>query len=145
MLQVMQKLNVLIVDDQAGVRLLLETIVKEAGHRVAVAKNGLEAVQLVSRVKPDLVFLDIKMPVMDGLQALERIKSISPLSKVIIMTAFNSEKTLKKAMHEGALRCILKPFDIKQIRDFIAECAGNLGKSNCMVKMENRSKIVKGA
>lgn len=142
-MQGMRKLNVLIVDDQAGVRLLLETIVKDAGQRAYVARNGLEAVRLVNKIKPDLVFLDVRMPVMDGLEALRRIKSANSSTNVIVMTAFGKEETFKEAMDKGAWKCILKPFDIDQIRDFIAKCADNLETDKNM--LESRTEIVSGA
>jgi len=137
-LQKNRQLNVLIVDDQVGVRFLLETIVNDSGHKAYVARNGLEAVNMVVTVKPDLVFLDVRMPVMDGLEALGRIKSVSPSTKVVIMTAFSKEETFKKAKDKGALKCILKPFDVRQIRELMAMCEKSLEEDKNNVNSKNK-------
>ncbi|MGB9860464.1 MAG: response regulator, partial [Moorellaceae bacterium] len=73
--------KVLVVDDEAGVRLLLELVFKEEGYQVAVASNGLLALQKIRSFQPDVVILDIKMPVMNGLEALPKIKALSPQTK----------------------------------------------------------------
>jgi len=116
-----ETLDVLIVDDQAGVRCLLEIIASEAGHRVYTARNGLEAVNLVRSIRPDLIFMDVRMPVMGGLEALGKIKALAPETNVIMMTAFGSEETVSWAMEKGAVCCIIKPFDIDEIKGFLDE------------------------
>ncbi|MDD4169006.1 MAG: response regulator [Desulfotomaculaceae bacterium] len=116
-----EPLDILIVDDQAGVRHLLEIIIKELGHKAHTASNGLEAVSLTCSIHPDLVFMDIRMPLMGGLEALNRIKTFAPGTNVVIMTAFGSEETIAQAMQEGALGCIVKPFDIDQIKQFMTK------------------------
>ena len=116
----MQKaLDVLIVDDQAGVRYLLEILVREMGHRVHVGQNGVEAVEKVRSVKPDLVFMDVRMPVMGGLEALGKIKKIAPLTEVIMMTAYSAEDTATIAMQKGAMMCMSKPFDVEEVKHIL--------------------------
>ncbi|OPY58262.1 MAG: Sporulation initiation phosphotransferase F [Pelotomaculum sp. PtaU1.Bin035] len=114
-----EPLNILIVDDQAGVRYLLEIVVGEAGHRAHTARNGLEAVKLANSIRPDLVFMDVRMPIMGGLEALDKIKALTPETDVIIMTAFCSEDTIAQAMQKGALCCISKPFDVDELKIFL--------------------------
>ncbi|MEG6616616.1 response regulator [Peptococcaceae bacterium 1198_IL3148] len=114
-------IDILIVDDQPGVRYLLDILIKEMGHNTYSAQNGLEAVEIVKRVKPDLVFMDVRMPVMDGLEALTKIKAISPSVNVVMMTANFTEETIDKAMQKGASKCMAKPFDVEDIRDIIEE------------------------
>jgi len=116
-----ETLDVLIVDDQAGVRCLLEIIASEAGHRAYTARNGLEAVNLARSIRPDLIFMDVRMPVMGGLEALDKIKALLPETNVIMMTAFGSEETVSWAKKRGALCCIAKPFDVNEIREFLDE------------------------
>ncbi len=113
-------LDILVVDDQSGVRYLLQTLIAETGHNVFTAANGLEAVEAVKNKKPDLIFMDIRMPVMDGLEALTRIKMISPRTEVIMMTANNSEEVVKRSLEMGAIKCLAKPFNVKDIIDAIA-------------------------
>lgn len=123
-------LEVLIVDDQAGVRYLLDIVVREAGHRVHTAQNGLEAVEFARSIRPDLIFMDVRMPLMGGLEALGKIKVVSPKTDVIIMTAYGSEETVSQAMENGALCCIAKPFDVDEIKELLMnfswKCANSM-------------------
>lgn len=123
--------NVLVVDDQPGVRFLLDIVIRDAGHRVYTAHNGLEAVDMVRRFYPDLVFMDVRMPILGGLEALEQIKKFAPQTKVIIMSAYGSDDVEKKAIREGALCCIAKPFEVDSIKsllkNFVCANSGNYG------------------
>lgn len=112
-------LNILVVDDQPGVRYLLDTIIKEEGHNCYQASNGLEAVEMVRKVRPNLVFMDIRMPIMDGTKALEQMKEQGLNPKVIIMTAFTEKDVIDDAYKNGAIKCIIKPFDVDEIRELI--------------------------
>lgn len=128
------KMNILVVDDQPGVRYLLDIVIKEAGHNVTTAQNGLEAVEKVRNGMQDLVFMDVRMPLMSGLEALAIIKSISPQTDVVIMTAYGSDDTVHNAREQGALCCIAKPFDVEDIRKFLDDYTGKKLKGNNMVK-----------
>lgn len=112
-------MNVLVVDDQPGVRYLLDIVVKELGHDVFTAQNGLEAVDLARSKRFDLIFMDVRMPLMGGLEALTRIKAMSPKTDVVIMTAYGSDDTIECANNNGALCCIAKPFDVEDIKNFL--------------------------
>jgi len=112
-------MNILVVDDQLGLRELLGCLIKEEGYQVEMAQNGLEAVQMVCRFRPRLVFMDIKMPVMDGLEALSKIKAIAPWTEVIMMTAYISEDIKKQSREKGARCCMLKPFELEAVRNFL--------------------------
>lgn len=114
-----KKLDVLVVDDQPGVRYLLEVIFSEEGHNVRLAKNGLEAVEMVKASKPDLVMMDVRMPQMSGIEALGRIKLISSKTEVVLMTAYIADETVQMALKKGALGCMIKPFDVDELRAFI--------------------------
>lgn len=113
------KMNILVVDDQPGVRYLLDIVVKELGHDVYTAQNGLEAVELARSKRFDIIFMDVRMPLMGGLEALTRIKAISPRTDVVIMTAYGSDDTIESANKNGALCCIAKPFDVEDIKNFL--------------------------
>ncbi len=112
-------LDILVVDDQPGVRYLLDIIIKELGHRVHTAQNGLEALEKVCSIQPDLVFMDVRMPVMGGLEALARLKIQSPQTKVIIMSAYGSGDIINEARKLGATACLAKPFDVEEIKEFL--------------------------
>lgn len=116
-----EPLKILIVDDQPGVRYLLDIVIREAGHRVFTARNGLEAVEIAKSSHPDLIFMDVRMPLMGGLEALGKIKAMIPETKVIIMTAYGSEETVTQAMEGGALCCIAKPFDVEKIKELLED------------------------
>ncbi|KJS15350.1 MAG: histidine kinase [Peptococcaceae bacterium BRH_c4b] len=134
----MTTMNVLVVDDQPGVRFLLDIIIRDSGHRVLTAENGLEALETVRLIKPDLVFMDVRMPLMGGVEALGKIKMISPDTEVVLMTAYVSDETVEMAMKKGAMCCIAKPFDVDEIKLFIYDfywrfcnqkklyCSGNI-------------------
>jgi len=114
-----EPLKILIVDDQPGVRYLLDIVIREVGHQVYTARNGLEAVDIAKASHPDLVFMDVRMPLMGGLEALGKIKAMLPETEVIIMTAYGSEETVTRAMEGGALCCIAKPFDVEKIKELL--------------------------
>lgn len=114
-----RKLKILIVDDQTGVRYLLDILASEAGHETETAQNGHEAISKVFSFRPDLIFMDVRMPLMGGLEALERIKEMFPDIDVIIMTAYGSEQTIAMAMQKGAMCCIAKPFDVVEINELL--------------------------
>lgn len=114
-----QKLDILVVDDQPGVRKLLGIIVTELGDKVQEAQNGKEAVDMVKNCNPDLVIMDIRMPVMGGVEALEKIKLLSPQLPVVMMTAYGSEEALEDLRKKGAVMCLTKPFDVDFIKELL--------------------------
>jgi len=111
----------LVVDDQQGIRNLLSTLLRETGYQVYVAKNGMEAVEAVRRFRPQLVFMDVRMPVMNGLDALGRMKVIAPETEVVIMTAYLSNEIVSEALGKGARCCMSKPFEVEILRAFMRE------------------------
>ncbi|WP_347491251.1 response regulator [Desulfoscipio sp. XC116] len=114
-------MDILVVDDQPGVRYLLDIVIKEVGHRVHTAQNGLEAVEMVRALRPNLVFMDVRMPLMGGLEALNKIKKMFPDTQVVIMTAYGSDDTIFEAQKLGALSCMAKPFDVENVKQFLEE------------------------
>lgn len=124
-----KKLNVLVVDDQPGVRQLLSIIVKEAGHTVREAENGKKAVEVATSWKPDLVIMDVRMPVMGGVQALEKIKLLYPDLPVIMMTAYGSDDVMEELHRKGAAMCLGKPFDVDYIMELLVRF-GNKKKND---------------
>ena len=112
-------LTALVADDHYGIRHLLSTIMGEIGYEVCLAQNGIEAVEAVKELRPKLAFLDVCMPVMNGLEALGRSKEISPETTVVIMTAYVSNEVVSEAMEKGASFCITKPFDMNKTKPFL--------------------------
>lgn len=108
-------LRILVVDDQPRVCHLLEAFLRQQNYAVYSASNGLEALELVETVRPHLIFMDIRMPRLDGLETLDRIKSLWPEVEVVMMTAYGGEGAFTRAYQRGAFCCLTKPFDLSQI------------------------------
>jgi len=106
-----KKISILIVDDEESVRDSLYNWFIEDGYRVETAENARKALTLLESDQFDIILADIKMPGMDGLEMLRRIKSIKPDSIIIIMTAFATVDTAVKALKDGAYDYVTKPFD----------------------------------
>lgn len=103
--------RVLVVDDSALIRKILIKLLTDNGYSVAAeATNGAEGVELYKEVKPDLVTLDITMPVMDGVEALRNIKEYDPDAKVAMISAAGQKDKLMEALKNGAELFITKPF-----------------------------------
>ncbi|MFV9510381.1 response regulator [Tepidibacillus sp. LV47] len=115
------KKKVLIVDDQFGIRVLLYEVFGKEGYQTYQAANGKEALLIVQQVSPDIVLLDMKIPGMDGLEILKRIKKINRDIKVIMMTAYGELDMINEATKLGAITYITKPFDIDLIRSIVKE------------------------
>jgi two-component system, response regulator PdtaR len=103
-------LRVVIAEDEALIRLDLKEMLEEEGYEVAgEAADGEKAVELASALKPDLVILDVKMPVLDGISAAERIAA-QQIAPVVILTAFSQRELVERARDAGAMAYLVKPF-----------------------------------
>jgi two-component system, NtrC family, response regulator HydG len=113
------RLSILVVDDQPSVRELLRAVLEEDEHTVDTAADGESAVEMLKSGFHDLVLTDLRMPGMDGIEALRRIKALSPETGVVMMTAYASVETAVTAMKLGAFDYITKPIDIEEVRRVI--------------------------
>ena len=111
--------QLLIVDDQQGIRLLLNEVFKREGYETFLAANGIEALDIAERMKPDGVLLDMKIPGMDGIEILKRLKAKMPEIPVVMMTAYGELDLIQEAMKLGAAHYFTKPFDIYEVRDAV--------------------------
>ncbi len=109
-------MRILVVDDDMAMRELLKIMLK--GHEVYEAENGREAVELYKSLKPDVVLMDILMPVMDGIDATKEILKINSNAIIIGITAFSSHKG-KDLLNVGAKEIIDKPFTRKKLLETI--------------------------
>jgi len=102
--------RVLIAEDEALIRLDLKEMLEEEGYRVVgEAGNGAQAVALAAELRPDLVILDVQMPVMDGLSAAEEIAA-ARIAPVVILTAFSQRDLVERARSAGSMAYLVKPF-----------------------------------
>lgn len=110
--------RVLVVDDERFIRTLLSRMLAELGLEVVgTAGDGQEAVALCAELRPDLVTLDIAMPGMDGLTALNAILAENPGVAVVMSTSFGDKKYIAEAVRAGARGFLVKPFDLARIRE----------------------------
>lgn len=107
--------RVLLAEDEALIRLDLAEMLTEAGYEVVgQASNGEEAVSLAESLQPDLIIMDIKMPVMDGLTAAETIGE-QRICPVIMLTAFSQKELVERARDAGVMAYIVKPFTVSDV------------------------------
>jgi len=104
-----------LVDDQDTIRFFLEKTLTQEGYEAVTAKTGAEAIEKARQVMPDLVLLDLKLPDMDGLEVLRKIKEIFPEIGVVMITAFGDIETAVTAMKNGAFDFVSKPINLDQL------------------------------
>ncbi|MGB8658283.1 MAG: sigma-54 dependent transcriptional regulator [Candidatus Zixiibacteriota bacterium] len=108
------KVRILVIDDDPKVSWILSEGLGDT-YNILSAKDGLEGIQMVSRTRPDLVLLDIKMPGMEGLEVLDKIKSLDQLTEVIMLSGHGETKNVVESIKRGASEFINKPFDVKEV------------------------------
>jgi two-component system NtrC family response regulator len=113
--------TVLIVDDEKNYPLILSAVLQDVGYETLTANSGMEALEILNHANADvdLVLTDMKMPVMDGIELLEKIKTINPHLPVMMMTAYGTVEKAVEAMQKGAYNYILKPFDNEGLIIFV--------------------------
>ena len=117
----MENTPILVVDDEKNIRLTLSQSLEPFGIPVQVAVNGEEALQKLGQSPFRLVFLDLKMPGMDGMETLRQIKNNWPKTRVIIITAHGTIESAVEAMKMGAVDFIQKPFSPREIRNLTTQ------------------------
>jgi len=111
--------NILVVDDDKGIREILEIVLTQEGYDVTSVEDGLKALAKCRRQKYDLIITDLKMPKMDGIEFMKAAKEVSPESLVILITAYASGESAVRAMQEGAYDYLEKDFDIEILKSVI--------------------------
>ena len=121
--------TILIVDDKKDFCTVLSDSLSQDRYRVVTAFNGKTALQLAKKEKPDLILLDIKMPGMDGIEVLKKIKKMRKEIAVIMFTAFGTLETAREAMKLGAYDYVTKPVDLFLLKSLVKEVLGEGTKS----------------
>ncbi len=117
--------KILIVDDSRAARIGLRSwLLKDREYEIREAGNGKEALEQFNEFKPDLTFLDLTMPVMDGFEALEKIKQINPNAIVLVLTADIQKRTIERVSGLGAFKVLKKP----PVKDVIHEALSEVRK-----------------
>ena len=122
--------KILVADDEFGVRRLLVETFLEDQYELETAENGEEAVRLFITYKPDLILLDMKMPRMNGIEALRQIRALDSRVAVIIMTAYGDHRDRQQAKALGIVAYIDKPFDLIELREQVREIFDELSEKN---------------
>jgi two-component system response regulator (stage 0 sporulation protein F) len=111
-------MKILVADDDPVIRKLLYQVLSEDGHKVSLATNGAQVIEKVQKEDFELLLSDVHMPVMNGLETLRIMRSTFPQLPVVMMDSY-PDQLVKQAENEGALICIHKPFDLKELREVI--------------------------
>lgn len=117
--------NILIADDASFMRMMLKDILVKGGHTVVgEAENGKVAIEKYKSLSPDLVTMDITMPVMEGIEAVKHIREINPEAKIIMCSAMGQQDMVIQAIQAGAQEFIVKPFHGERILTSISKVLG---------------------
>lgn len=111
--------TILVVDDEVGYREMIQMDLCDQGFRAFTAKGGMEALEILSQEKIDLVVTDMKMPKMDGLEIVKAVKKNHPSIPIVLMTGYAVEDRVEKALQLTATACLRKPFDIEELATVI--------------------------
>lgn len=111
--------SILIIDDDAEIRYSLDRVLSTMGHRIISADSGEQGIKTAREEKADLIFLDNRMEGISGIETLQHLRSAAPDSMVILMTAYGTTQTAIEAMKHGAFDYVLKPFDLKKLKELV--------------------------
>ncbi len=138
--------NILIVDDEKKIRHILGIMLSRKGHTISEAGSGIEALKILERGAFDVVISDIRMPEMDGIELLEKIKEMEIPVPVIVITAFGTIESAVNAMKRGAVDYITKPFDEERIILAVEKAVGvsRILRENVKLKRELKKLARKG-
>jgi len=125
--------NILVVDDQESMREFLEIMLTKEGYRVATARHGEQACEILDNETFDLVISDIRMKNIDGIGVLKKVKDVNPDATVILISAFATAETAVEAMKEGAYDYIPKPFKVNDLKRVVKDAL----KSRAVPKEED--------
>ncbi len=111
--------RIMVVDDEKLVRWSISSGLERDHHEVFCAQSGEEAIEKAKEENFDLVITDFKMPGMNGAELLEQLKKLNPETKVVVLTAYSEELSMRRAMKLGACEYIEKPFVVDEIRELV--------------------------
>ena len=119
------KFTILLADDNGEFAQNLSDILELKDYAVLIASDGFQALDIIKETPVDLVLMDIKMPVMNGVETFKKIKQIAPITPVIMLTAFALEELIQESLREGAFACLKKPIDFDELFDTIEKAIPN--------------------
>ena len=118
--------TILIVDDSAMIRRIVSQLIQKLGHQPLTAENGLQGYEMATEVRPDMIIMDIEMPVMDGFEATWRIKADQRTAHIPVMffTALGSEENILQAKEAGCIGFLNKPICKEELSQAILDIFG---------------------
>jgi len=117
--------KIMVVDDAAFLRAMLKDILIKAGHEiVSEAGNGKEAIERYKTFRPDLVTMDITMPVMEGVEAVKEIRKLDPKANIVMCSAVGQRNLIIEAIQNGAKDFIIKPFHTSRVLEAVDKAIG---------------------
>lgn len=117
--------KILIIDDEPDLCTQFQKIFQGEGHTVLKATNGKQGITIAKKSQPELIFLDLKMPQMDGIMTLKYLRRVATDAKIVVLTGVATLKTAQEAMKLGVYDFTTKPFDLNLIRQLIQEALAN--------------------
>ena len=121
--------KILVIDDESGIRDLLDTILRRKGYDVVLAESGRKGLELFRRERPDVIVLDLKMPGMDGLTVLQQVRSLNPKQPVIILTGARTAEAEQQARALGVTEFVEKEFSLHLLGDSLKRLLNDPGPS----------------
>jgi DNA-binding NtrC family response regulator len=135
---------ILLVDDQDSIRFFLEKTLVQEGYEAYTAKTGVEAVEMAQKHVPDLILLDLKLPDIDGIEVLGRVKAIFPEICVVMITAFGDIETAVHAMKQGAYDFVTKPINLDQLLMIMKKALESRRLSREVLQLKRQMEIGEG-
>ena len=117
--------SILLVDDNINLTKSMSLILIRKGFDVDTANDGFEAIDRLKKKSFDIIFLDIKMPVMNGVETFKKLKAVNPNAHVIMMTAYSVEELIEEALEEGAHGILYKPLGVNKVIDLVRKSVEN--------------------
>ena len=113
--------SVMIVEDYDDTRYMIRQVLEQQGYRVVEALTGIEAVELARQERPDLILMDINLPLIDGINATRRIREIEEMSDVpiVAVSAYDSVGLRETARERGCIDYLVKPVDVEQLKNLV--------------------------
>ncbi len=118
--------HILVIDDEPVIRDLLLDVLSRRGYQVGTAADGASGLKMAEEKQYSVVFTDIRMPGMNGVEVYKRLKVISPSSRVIVMTGYGLEEMIQEALDLGAFADVKKPFDLDLIYGLVERAVESL-------------------
>ena len=122
--------KILVIDDEQGIRNLLDTLLSRKGYEVVLASNGQKGLELFRRERPDVVVLDLKMPEMNGLTVLQQIRQLNPVQPVVILTGAATAEAEQQVRALGVTEFVEKEFSMHRLGDCLKRLLNSAGTTS---------------